>query len=57
MFLFVNTIGRRHKKAIVYLNPAKVSGGISARPILIITKEVDHRKVTSNASRTDFKCV
>ena len=38
-------------KAIVYLNPAKVNGGISARPIFIITNDVDQRRVTSRASK------
>jgi hypothetical protein len=47
----VNPNGRRQIKAIVYLSPAKVNGGISASPIFIITNEVDQRKVTSRASR------
>ena len=38
-----------------YLRPAKVSGGISANPHLIIIKEVDHKNVTSIASNTAFK--
>jgi len=42
--------------AILYLNPANVSGGISVRPILIITKEVDQRKVTRRASRIALRC-
>lgn len=35
-----------------YRNPANVRGGISLRPSLIITNEVDHKKVTSSASRS-----
>ena len=49
--LFVKAKGRRQAKAIVYLNPAKVNGGISASPIFIITNEVDQRKVTRRARR------
>ena len=41
--------GRKHKKARKYLNPAKVIGGISTNPNLIITNEVDQRNVTSKA--------
>jgi hypothetical protein len=48
--VLLNAKGRRQMKAIVYLNPAKVNGGISASPIFIITNEVDHRKVTNKAS-------
>ena len=42
--------------AIVYRNPAKVSGGISASPNLIITNDVDQRKVTRSASKIAFRC-
>ena len=41
--------------AIVYRNPAKVSGGISASPNLIITNDVDQRKVTRSASKNCFQ--
>jgi hypothetical protein len=37
--------------AIVYQSPANVTGGISERPIFIITNEVDHRKVTKSARK------
>ena len=43
--------GANAMNAIKYLNPAKVSGGISLSPSLIITNDVDQRKVTSRASR------
>lgn len=46
------TNGRREIKAIKYLNPAKVRGGISFRPSLIITNDVDHKKVTRRASKS-----
>jgi hypothetical protein len=42
--------------AIVYRRPAKVNAGISASTILIITNEVDQRKVTRSASRMAFGC-
>jgi len=38
-------------KAMKYRSPAKVIGGISDKPHLIITNDVDHRKVTSSASK------
>lgn len=38
-------------KAIKYRKPAKVRGGISLSPSLIITNDVDQRKVTSSASK------
>jgi hypothetical protein len=43
--------GSKQTNAIEYLNPAKVNGGISFRPSFIITKDVDHKKVTSKASK------
>lgn len=43
--------GRRIINAIKYLNPAKVKGGISLRPSLIITNDVDHKNVTSSARK------
>ncbi|KUG24835.1 hypothetical protein ASZ90_005358 [hydrocarbon metagenome] len=33
-----------------------MSGGISAKPILIITKEVDQRNVTRRAMDIDANC-
>ena len=50
---FLNANGRRQINASAYRKPAKVSGGISFKPILIITKEVDQRNVTSRAIRID----
>lgn len=44
--------GNKQMNAIKYLNPAKIKGGISFNPNFIITKEVDHRKVTSRAIKT-----
>jgi hypothetical protein len=41
--------GRRIRNAMKYLAPAKTSGGISSRPIFIITKDDDHKNVTSSA--------
>jgi len=53
---FVNTKGRRQINAIEYMSPIKVSGGISASPIFIITNKVDQRKVMRSASKMAFKC-
>ena len=47
----MNANGSRQTKAIEYLNPANVNGGISASPNFIITNDVDQRKVTSRARR------
>jgi len=47
----VKANGSRQINAMKYRSPAKVSGGISVKPHLIITKDVDHRKVTSSASK------
>lgn len=55
-FFLVKANGSRKINAIEYLNPANVKGGISARPIFIITNDVDQRKVTSRASKMAFKC-
>jgi hypothetical protein len=52
----VNTKGRRQINAIEYMSPIKVSGGISASPIFIITNKVDQRKVMRSASKMAFKC-
>ena len=41
---------------MTYLNPAKVSGGIAGKPILINTQDVAHRNATNSASRTAIKC-
>lgn len=56
--LFISSIfslwkinGRRIINAIKYLNPAKVKGGISLRPSLIITNDVDHKNVTNRARK------
>jgi len=43
--------------AIVYLYAANASGFISLRPILINTYEVDHKKVTNNASLSANVCI
>ena len=47
--------GNKQTNAIKYLNPAKVRGGISINPHLIIINEVDHKNVTNKASRMAFK--
>jgi hypothetical protein len=39
----------KHRKARLYRSPAKVKAGMSSRPILISTQDVDHRKVTNSA--------
>jgi hypothetical protein len=41
---------------MIYLKPAKVSGGIACKPILINTQDVAHRNATNSASRTAIKC-
>ena len=46
---YIKVSGIKQIVAMKYRNPAKVNGGISASPHLIITKEVDQRKVTSRA--------
>ena len=56
LFFFVNARGSKQRKARPYLKPAKVSGGISARPHLISMKDVDQRNVTSKASNIDLRC-
>jgi hypothetical protein len=48
--------GRKHKNASEYRKPAKVRGGISTKPIFIITNEVDHKKVTNRAWRIVKMC-
>ena len=55
IFCFLKAKGSKQINAIKYRSPAKVSGGISANPHLIIINEVDHKIVTSTASDTVFK--
>ncbi len=45
-FALINKKGNNTIVASKYLNPAKVRGGKSFNPFFIITKEVDHKKVT-----------
>jgi hypothetical protein len=47
--LLNNKTIKRKRKAIMYLNPANVRGGISCKPILIITQEVAHMNTTNRA--------
>jgi len=44
-------------KASMYRKPAKVSAGISSKPILINTHEVAHRKTTKRATAIDSNLV
>ena len=53
ILFFVSANGSRQTKAIKYLNPAKVRGGISRSPHFISIKEVDQRNVTNSARKID----
>jgi hypothetical protein len=52
----LKTKGSKHMEATLYRNPAKVKAGISFRPILMSTQDVDHRNVTKSAWSTARRC-
>lgn len=57
IYFFLKIKGIKKIKAPKYRRPAKVTGGISNKPHLIIIKEVDQRNVTSKACSIDTSLV